>query len=77
MIVITVVKSISNGIDDTWAKILCLSVHGNRKLGKLLFSLRMRKENLHRTVSRRETEMVTEVFLSQKATAWGGFTWEF
>ena len=35
------------------------------------------KKNLNRSISSKETEMVTEVFLAQKATAWGGFTWEF
>ena len=47
-----------------------LPVNGYRKLGKLLFCLRMRekKMNSNRSISNKETEIGTQVFLSQKTT---------
>lgn len=71
------VKSISNGISESWAKFSSLPLNGNRKLGEFVFSLWMRKNNSKRSISNKETKMIIEVFLSQKATTWGGFMCEF
>lgn len=45
-----------------------LPVNGYRKLGKLLFSLGMRKKNSNGSISNKETEIGTQVFLLQKTT---------
>lgn len=45
-----------------------LPVNGYRKLGKLLFSPRMREKNSNRSIRNKETEIGTQAFLSQKTT---------
>lgn len=39
-----------------------LPVNGYRKLGKLLFSPRMREKNSNRSISNKETEIDTQAF---------------
>lgn len=48
--------------------LLSLAVNGQRKLGKLLFALEKRKKNLNRSISNKETDIVVEALLSQKAS---------